>query len=845
MNEVGMVVRWWLVLIGVGIVATPLTWSLFGRLSGKGYAFTKPIGVLLVAFFFWWLGTFGILGNNAGGALVAVAIVAALSAWLQSRRSQSIRATLREQWQSMLIVELLFLVLFVAWAWVRSQNPSITATEKPMEFAFLNSVGRTPLMPPNDPWLSGYAISYYYFGYVMISVLARLAAVAEPIAFNLGLAWLFAGAGIGAFGVISELISLPPQRNRNVRTMAVALGLLGALALPLAGNLQMVWEVAHAKGLGSAEFWQWLNIRDIDTPPVSTETPRYETSAWWWWRSSRVIREQYLSGRIEEGLEPIAEFPSFSFVLGDMHPHVLALPYAFLGMAIAMLWYLQGSQLEEDEPQKIGRFTVPFPIPLFFFTVIAIGGLSFLNTWDVLIHLFLVVGAYALGQWRKIGRWHTVIFWQAVMLASSTILMTILFFFPFFVGFKSQAGSPFILPFLMTPTRLAHFLTIFGMPLSVVVVLLVTLFVQQKGRYWQQVIVAILVLLGGLTALMVAMGWIIASSLDGFGRIQDVANELQIQLTPLTDSSSAMGRMGWAFSSVFSLLPTILIGRLRVPLLTLLLATLIGLSIAIIHQHLNHAHDDEDDENIHPTLPILLLLIVTASLLTLGPEFVYLKDNFGQRLNTIFKFYYQAWAMFGVAGIVGLYWLLRRAPIVGYVMGGVYFLLFIMAIQFPYYAVQSRAAEYRGSADDPNRRAATLNGIEYLNDDDELAVEWLRSQVKGAPVILEAVGGSYTEFGRISASTGIPTLLGWPGHEYQWRGTTDEPGIREPLVKELYTQTTWEGVPEKLNQYHVRYVYVGELERRTYGAQGLEKFAQQMETVYQNGNVTIYGWDAE
>ncbi|MEZ4517701.1 MAG: DUF2298 domain-containing protein [Chloroflexota bacterium] len=99
---------------------------------------------------------------------------------------------LRENARTVIITELLFAVVFGLWVWARAQNPAISATEKPMEFAFLNASGSSPIFPPLDPWLSGYAISYYYFGYVMTSLLARLAMVPESLAFNLAIAWIVA-----------------------------------------------------------------------------------------------------------------------------------------------------------------------------------------------------------------------------------------------------------------------------------------------------------------------------------------------------------------------------------------------------------------------------------------------------------------------------------------------------------------------------------------------------------------------------------------------------------------------------------------------------------------------------
>src|SRR5690606_20224713 len=115
---------------------------------------------------------------------------------------------LRENKTGVIATELVFLAVFALWVWVRAQNPSISATEKPMEFAFLTGVARSPTFPPLDPWLSGFSISYYYFGYVMVSLLARLAAVAEPVAFNLAIAWIVAGAAAGAFGMVVNLVAL-------------------------------------------------------------------------------------------------------------------------------------------------------------------------------------------------------------------------------------------------------------------------------------------------------------------------------------------------------------------------------------------------------------------------------------------------------------------------------------------------------------------------------------------------------------------------------------------------------------------------------------------------------------
>lgn len=196
LSDIFAAFRWWVVLMVLGTAVFPLAAHFLKSLPDRGYAFTKMLGLLLVTFVFWLLGSLGFLQNDVGGIVLALVLVIGLSAWAVYRERQAegtaVLPWLRENWRQVLITELVFAAMFALWVWVRAQNPAITATEKPMEFAFLNSAGRSPTMPPLDPWLSGYAISYYYFGYVMTSVLARLAAVPEAIAFNLAIAWLVA-----------------------------------------------------------------------------------------------------------------------------------------------------------------------------------------------------------------------------------------------------------------------------------------------------------------------------------------------------------------------------------------------------------------------------------------------------------------------------------------------------------------------------------------------------------------------------------------------------------------------------------------------------------------------------
>jgi YYY domain-containing protein len=823
--------RWCAVLALFGAAALPLVFTLLRWLPDRGYAFARLVGLLLTAYLFWLLGSLGFLANEAGSILFALLLLVAASLLVYRRSEGGLLDWLRQQRRYVLAAELLLAILFFLWTWVRAQNPMIYATEKPMEFAFLNAAGRSASFPPVDPWLSGFGISYYYFGYVMVSVVARLAAVPEYVAFNLGIAWIVAATGLGAFGLVYNLIAA--GEAGRIRRLALSLALVAGVALPLAGNLQVGLEMLHANGVGSDRFWEWLDMRDLSPPAGAREVARYETGEWWWWRSSRVIHEYHLSGRPEHNLEPIAEFPAFSFILGDMHPHVLALPFAFLSLAVALVWWLQPaapSAAGEQLSLRARQLVAHYGWPLWLLTVLVLGGLSFLNTWDVLIHLFVVAGAAVLALWRDEGRWRHAFWGQGLLTGALLAIPGMLLYLPFYLGFRSQAGAPYLLPMLMQPTRLPQFLTIFGMPLLVLLVVVAVLLWRRRPRAWRPGLLVPLGLLLVLSLLMLLLGWVVAAAPQAGGSVSQLAAELGHELPPRPAGFAA----GWAFAALGAIVPALLAARLASPWLVLLLAALLG-AVAMLWTSFFSQRDQE--RSPATALPFALLLLFTGLLLAIGPEFVYLRDVFGQRLNTIFKFYYQAWVLFGVAALYGLAYLWQRARLAGAVAAASYGLLLLAALAFPYYAASSRAAEYGG--------LPSLDGIAFYPAGELEAIRWLRDHVEGTPVILEAVhpqGGQYTEYARVSASTGLPTVLGWVGHEHQWRGSTVETGIRQPVVERIYTSRDWLETVEALDRYGVSYIYIGPREIATYGEIARDKFAGRLEVAFGNESVTIYRW---
>ena len=776
----GAVLAWWLAVQLVGALALPLTYRVFKGLPDRGFALARPLGLLLAGYIFWLAGSLGLLRNNLGGVIVALVVLAGLSLYFGRRALGWGRAAgddtptlwqfVRQNKGLVIATEVLFAVVLAGWALYRAYAPEITTAggEKFMEYAFINGILRSPRLPPADPWLSGFAISYYYFGYLIMTMLIRLSGLASSVAFNLSLALLYALTLTGAFSLVYNLVRLAQRRlKRPAAGQAIGYGLLGSVLLGVMGNLEGFLEMVYLRGIGSAAFWRWLDIRDLTAPP--TAIGGVPQRFMWWWRASRVLQDIDPLGR---AIEIIDEFPFFSFMLGDIHPHVLALPFAMLmlGLTLNLLADERGSILA-----GLKRAT-----PTLLLYGVCFGGMLFLNTWDFPIYLGvwgLALAARAYLEHRAFNRaWFFDVVLSGVVLAGLSVLL----YLPFLIGFQSQAGG--FAPTLWAKTRIQQYLVMFGPFVFVICGFLGLLLAEALRRR--------------------------GAGLAGSG------------------GAWAIGGVGLVLAAI-----SVFTGRW----LALLLVVFLAAAAYSLWRLLSERDAGERDT---ATMFALLLLGVGIGL-TFVVEYFYLVDTFNNRMNTIFKFYYQAWALIAVGSAYGVYYVLERSRSVGrYIFAGGFALLLAAGLVYPVLAAPNRANFFA--------QKPTLDGIAYTSRvwaADYAATEWLKQNVKDPnAVILEANGGSYTEYGRVSAMTGIPTLLGWGGHELQWRGNYDEAGRREPDIEKAYRSTDIAQVKAVLDKYRVTHVYVGHLEREKFKLSNpmVEKFGVFMDLIYDQGGVRIY-----
>jgi YYY domain-containing protein len=854
--QVVLALRWYLVVQAFGLAVLPLCLRLFRHLPDRGYGVSKPLGLLLCGWIFWLLVTLGWLRNTTGGIWFSLCIVVVASLLLYLTNRPTVSPTNKLSWRTVLATEIVFTLSFAAWCVVRAHMPRLETAggEKWMEIAFLRAILRSDAFPPHDPWLSGFAISYYYFGYVIVAMITRLADVLPSIAFNLGITTLFALTCAGAFSLVYDLVTVARMRVERVGAPAkwsewspVLSGLLGPLLLVLMGNLEGLMEMLHARGIGSEAFWRWVDIRALARKPSVLAMGSWQPSRFfWWWQASRVIRDYSPAG---DHLEVIDEFPAFSFLLGDMHPHVLALPFVLLAIALALNLYLRAVRQKPRVSFELNPFSLlsdwPFVGWEFFVYAVCLGGLGFLNTWDFPIYLFVVTAAYALAHLKYMrGRGQFTFYaLRFTLLFISLLLVGFLLYQPFWRSFQSQVGG--IVPNLINGTRLTQFLLMFG-PLLFIAAAFAVARAQRSGvRVGEVVRWALIVTIGafgvlvvviGMTAGLIQMGLIdaqgpVAYYIDAWVHkrpLPELGNEvpgvsmlvrLRFLLDPeLLGSSPHLSDEGVIVRAVVASPAWVVLG----------LVALIVVIIFTLRRTIG-------GRGLPDVSNFVLLLFATGALLMLGVEFVYIKDHFGTRMNTVFKFYFQAWILWGIGGAYALAMFIHQGGTGKAVVIAVAAALICAGLIYPALAVSKRAGEQGDEI--------TLDGAAYLARDhtaDYAAITWLNEHVGDAPVILEIPGGGYVYEGRVSAHTGLPTVLGWMGHEHQWRGSYDELSRRQGDIETLYAGEDVEEALTLLDKYDIRYVYVGPLERERYPAEGLAKFAGLMDVVYESDGVVIY-----
>jgi YYY domain-containing protein len=851
--------RWptlsWLVLIGLlGLVSLPLTLALFRWLPDQGYILSKPVGVLLLAWLSWMLTNLLPLHYTRGTILLALGLIglASLSTLLLPSQRRRFADLWRSQKRLVFANEALFLAFFALFWFIRWGNPDLwhawMGGEKPMDFAYLNAVIKSTEFPPYDPWFAGGYLNYYYFGQVMIGTLIKLIGIVPAVAYNLAIPLWFAMTAMGAFSITYNLVA-KKAGGPSIRKPTL-FGLVGALFVTVLGNLGEVHLILLKLGEGMIETFKStipglaLLVRAVigafetvfggRALPISINE--------WYWNASRAIPSP-------PSESVITEFPFFTFLYADLHAHLIAMPLAFVSLAVALA-VVKGA----GDKGWTGRLR---SLALLVLWSLAIGAMRTTNTWDVPPHLLVALGALTIAEISRRDRAHAAeaaaaphrgrLSWRAVgAIAWQSGLLFLLswsvLYRPFWASYGSFYNS--LAQWTGTRTALWAYLVVHGLFMFIIVSYLVARVAGREPglrpdpllrrlrltlRFWgKRRRLRETARIAGVRGLPVSrMLWIavcVLILLEIFFAIPG--------LIPFTQANAELAQTdAYAYRglSVFAL----------------------GLPVAILGLLLLFR------SRLSPTERLWAYLVLLGLAMTLGVEVIVIQGDIA-RMNTVFKFYLQVWLMWGVAAAAALAWLvprLRRWPSRTWWSGVLAGLLFFSAL-YPPLATSAKIRDRFNASLGPGldgwayMKTAHYHdpgGQEYDLKWDLEAIQWMLDNVVGSPVIVEGHTPEYRWGGRYSINTGLPAVLGWNWHQRQQRAAANEQEVwaRAKDIATIYDTPLIETAESLLRAYGVHYVVVGPLERAYYDPMGLDKFEwmvaeETLQVAFSNSEVTIY-----
>ena len=297
MSDLNHIFFWWSVLFIIGIINIPSVHLFFNKFTDNGYAYSKTTGVLFLVYLIFILCIFKIVPFTSSTIYSVLVFLILVNFYLFVKNKDTLLVNISEKIKIIIFQEIFFIVGFGFWVYVRGHQPAIEGLEKFMDFGFVNSILRSKYLPPQDMWFAGKYINYYWFGHLVTAVLTKLTNIPSTITYNLMLATIMGLVLNAAFSLVSTLVMyIKPDVKRTIYLA----GIISAIVLTFGGNFHTPVYVLKE---GEEKYWYPDATRFIGYNPDTDD-------------------------------KTIHEFPIYSFVVSDLHPHLLNLPFVLLFIAL-------------------------------------------------------------------------------------------------------------------------------------------------------------------------------------------------------------------------------------------------------------------------------------------------------------------------------------------------------------------------------------------------------------------------------------------------------------------------------------------------------------------------------
>lgn len=411
------IILWLLILELIGLIGLPIVYSLLPNLWDRGFAFSKITGLLILSISTWALSVTSLIPNTQELLFAILIIYCLSSAYLLRLNFNELRIFIVARWKLITLTEVVFIATYFGFIALKFSDPSINHTEQPMDHAFLTASIQSETGGAQDPWMRGETISYYYFGYWMFGSLAKLSGIAPEYSYNLALAVIPALTSAGTLCVAFTILG----GHRMVSRAKIAWAGISVASMVILANLHGLLSFMRENSMGSNWFWKTICIDGMTTPVTMVTDQWHPTEFWWWFRSTRIIN--YFGERCDlPGIDyTINEFPFFSFLLGDLHPHVMVIPLIILFIGICISTWKS-------------KANAPTELPSILFSGVTLGAIGFTNMWSLPVFTSLLVSIYVLRKLRGADAYKIR---NIIMLLFSTTLILMLFS-PYLLDFKSS-----------------------------------------------------------------------------------------------------------------------------------------------------------------------------------------------------------------------------------------------------------------------------------------------------------------------------------------------------------------------------------------------------------------------
>ena len=813
---------WWLAVILLGWLTFPLTFTLLRGLPSKGYVLARILSILLISYFVWLGASIQLFPNSRGTHLLALLIIVILSGLVLLRRGKEIETWVRENLAFIGVVELVAVGLYFVAILIRVRNPDvwdvIWGGEKPMDLTYFTAVLKSTSFPPYDPWFAGGYINYYYYGFVYAGVLTQILGVIPTIAYNLNLSMLFSFTGIAVFSIAYDLVAFRDKVTRRQggtsitpspghpftlssrHKIGIYAGLIAATLAILLGNLGEVgvltdaWYKAGNPTLEESIPLVGTAVRTLDGGfKVMSGTPAPIYTGDWFFIASRALNWN------DGEAAPITEFPFFTFLYGDLHAHMIALPLTMLALAWAVSLALKAREKQATIASAWWETAL-----IWFVGALSIGVLQATNIWDLPTYAVIGVLAVTYAAIEKNGRKFSLPLLGQIGVQTAVLIgLAWLLFWPFASNFG--AGFSSLVPWDGSNSYLTNYLVIYGLFLFFILTHLAREF-RAWARTWTE---------------------------DGLRQWEPAAGPVLLALGLHIVLMLILFRLGYWIAPVVLTL-TVIAGLLGLQpnlptarrIVLILIASALGITLFVEFFVVENTIGRMNTVFKFYMQVWLILSIVGGVTAVWAWPSLQKKETMRKTWLVVLGMLVAAAALYPILATKAK-WDIRLSQEAPITLDGMAFM--------PY-------ANYTES------QGVGGGGNVPLSFDYE-ALKWMQQNIPGSPVIAEGYSDNYYRSitNRVAMYTGLPGIIGWSGHQRQQRAILPGQFIDRRIqdVHTLYNTTLPQEAQNILAKYDVSYIYVGQLEWVLYSPPGLNKFDEMvemgiLEEVYRNAGTSIY-----